>query len=441
MKTEFPQDFTWGTATSACQIEGAASEDGKVPSVWDAFAAKGVCANGDTPAVACDHYHRFKEDISLMKELGVKAYRFSISWPRVISDLEGTVNEKGLDFYSALVDELLSNGIKPWPTLYHWDHPQFLEDAFTGWTDRRIVKHFETYARAVVNRLGDRVTDWMTVNEPVNATYSSYGQGGFAPGLKLEGKKIANSIHHILMAHGTAVKIIREKNPKAKVGIVHDAMTFTCEDENLKKATDILFEWSNGYFMNPIYYGRYPENTYRNIPGAKPDIFPGDMELISQPTDFFGYNCYYCWTVRHSPYSLFGFDACIKEEERQDAMFGICPDTFYTGIKYIYDHYDVKNIYITENGNSWKNYDREGQINDTYRIDLIKMHLNSIKRAMNEGYKVSGYFAWSFMDNFEWRRGYDERFGLVYIDKNLERIPKKSFYWYKDTIKNNGFEN
>lgn len=439
----FPKDFVWGTATSSCQIEGARNQDGKVDTNWDAFADTGLCAN-DTPEIACDHYNRYKEDIALLKELGVKAYRFSISWARIVSDLKGTINEKGLEFYSNLVDELIANGIEPWPTLYHWDHPQFLEDAFHGWTNRKMLHHFTTYAEAIIKKLGGRVKNWMTINEPINATYEAYYTTNFAPGTKMSVKDVANSIHHILMAHGIAVRAIRKYSPGSRVGIVENPTIFTPKEETQGNYEKIETIWSilNGYYIDPIYKKEYPKIPFYDMIGCHPDILPGDMDVIGQETDFLGLNCYCSVELKESTLGLYGciFDF-LPEHKVDNAMFYVCPDAMYHAIKYIHDHYNVKEIIITENGNAWKTATEEEQINDDYRIELYKMSLRSIKRAMDEGYKVTGFFAWSLMDNFEWRSGYQWKFGLIHIDKDLKRTPKKSFYWYKELIKQNGFEN
>ena len=443
MKIEFPKDFIWGTATSSCQIEGAKNIDGKVDSVWDVYARAGKCLNGDTPEIACDHYHKYKEDVALLKELGVKVYRFSICWPRVISDLNGTVNEKGLQFYSDLVDELLAAGVEPWPTLFHWDHPQFIEDAFEGFTSREIVPHFKHYCEVVVKKLGDRVKNWMTINEPCNSTVQAYGLGNTAPGKKLGPKAVANSIHNILMCHGEAVKAVRAYAPGSRVGIVFNPVIFipAFDDEYNKKCIELTWSYDNGYFMDPIYKGKYPERPYRAWEGARPDVMNGDMELISQPCDFLGMNAYYAYCCRPDGY---GFDGSVFYVKDADWMPNACmplsKDAFYYGIKYLYDHYDIKDLIVTENGNAWKTPTKEEQINDDKRIDYIKTHLASIKRVMDEGYKVSGYFYWSLMDNFEWGSGYSWKFGLLHIDENINRVPKKSFYWYKDVIKNSSFE-
>ncbi|MBQ0105623.1 MAG: family 1 glycosylhydrolase [Armatimonadetes bacterium] len=443
MKIEFPEDFKWGAATSACQIEGSENTDGKVDSVWDVYAEAGRCLNGDTPRVACDHYHKYKEDVALLKKLGVKVYRFSVCWPRVISDINGTVNEKGLQFYSDLVDELIAAGIEPWPTLFHWDHPQFIEEAFEGFTSREIVPHFKHYCEVVVKKLGDRVKNWMTINEPCNSTIQAYGTGACAPGKKLENKKIANSIHNILMCHGTAVKVIKETVKDAKVGIVFNPVVLipAFEDEGNKAMVDTIWSMDNGYFLDPIYKGTYPERTYRGLPDCRPDVMEGDMELISQPCDFLGMNAYYAYSCRPDGY---GFENCVFYVKDADWINNACmpmsDDTFYYGVKYLYDHYDIKNLYVTENGNAWITDTKEEQLDDDYRIDYIQRHLKSIRRVMDEGYKVSGYFYWSLMDNFEWGSGYKWKFGLLHIDENLNRVPKKSYYWFKECIENNGFE-
>ncbi|MBQ7257462.1 MAG: family 1 glycosylhydrolase [Abditibacteriota bacterium] len=443
MKIEFPKDFLWGVATSSCQIEGSANIDGKVDSVWDTYADAGKCLKGDTPRVACDHYHRYKEDVALMKELGVKVYRFSICWPRVISDIKGTVNEKGLEFYSNLVDELIAAGIEPWITLFHWDLPQYLQDAFGGFLSRDIVGYFQYYTEVMVKALGDRVKHWMPINEPDNATTFSYGFPWMPPGPVVGEKKTANSIHHINLCHGIAVKTIKELCPDAKVGCAFDCAAYYPREDCDDNWALIEQEWKyeNGYFLDPMFFGKYPDCSFRNWHDGYPDIEHGDMELLNHPIDFLGINQYYGYVLKIDGRGHNGYNFYVREHnDLPNSCMGITPDMFYYLLKYLHRHYPIKELYVTENGNAWTTDTEEEQLKDDYRIDFIKMHLSSVRKAMDEGYFVNGYFHWSFIDNFEWGSGYKWKFGLVHLGEDLKREPKKSFWWYKDLIKNNSFE-
>jgi len=435
----FPKDFIWGTATSAHQIEGSANIDGKVSSVWDTYAEEGHIRNNDNALIACDHYHKYKEDVRLLKELGVKAYRFSICWPRIITDINGTVNEAGLQFYSDLVDELLANGIKPFVTLFHWDHPQYLEDAFEGWCDRKMIEHFAYYTEVVVKKLGDRVKDWMTLNEPYNSSVGAYLTGETAPGKKKSPKAVINAIHNLLLSHGMAVKKIREFGGEgARVGIVLNTVVLipAVDDDFHKELVDKVWDMDNGWWTNPLYFGKYPEGTWRGYQDATPDIEEGDMEIISQKTDFYGFNAYYSYKVVPDYYGFYGYIYYIEDAHRiSNAMMPKSPETFSYGIKYLMDRFPIDEIIITENGNAWVTDTKEEQLEDDYRIDFMETHLKGVNKALDAGYNVTGYFYWSFMDNFEWGSGYLWKFGLLHIDENLKRIPKKSYNWYKNLIK------
>ncbi|MBQ7257050.1 MAG: family 1 glycosylhydrolase [Abditibacteriota bacterium] len=444
MKIEFPKDFLWGTATSSCQIEGSQNIDGKVDTVWDKLSRDGKILRNENPFIACDHYHKYKEDVALLKELGVNHYRFSVCWARIITDINGTVNQKGIEFYSNLVDELLANGITPYVTLFHWDYPQYLADAFGGMVSREIVPHFKLYCDTIIKALGDRVVNWMTINEPIASSYFAYYKDAFiAPAIKSDNKSAANSIHNILMCHGVAVKSVRENaRPDAKVGIVFNPVVrYPIEEQKqIFELIENLWEMDNGYFMDPIYYGKYPTRTFRGLPDCTPDIMPGDMELINQKTDFLGLNVYFGYVVEPDAACFESCSVYIKPSDRILDTIPQTPDAFYYTIKYLYDHYPINDLIITESGSAWRGEDQDYQVNDDYRIDYMKMHLKSIKKAMDEGYKVSGFTYWSLMDNFEWNCGYEWKYGLIYIDKDLNRIPKKSFYWYKELIEKGWFE-
>ncbi len=445
----FPTDFTWGAASSAYQVEGAANTDGRGPSIWDAFCrVPGATFRGHTGDVACDHYHRFRDDVGLMKSIGLQAYRFSISWSRVIPGGTGSPNEKGLAFYDALVDELLAAGIVPWVTLFHWDLPLALQHR-GGWLNRDIAGWFGDYTRLVVDRLSDRVTRWITINEPQIFVPFGHGDGTHAPGTKLPMADRLLAGHHALMAHGRAVSVIRERAKRppmvgwAPIGRARIPATEAPEDlAAAREATlGVLHKdfWNNTWFADPVCLGRYPEDGLRLFGADAPTERPGDMEQIRQPLDFYGLNIYDAELYRR------GADGA---PERVDFPVGhpqtairwfIAPEALRWGPQFLYERYKVP-IVITENGLSnvdWVGLD--GRVDDPQRIDYTRRYLLALERAIDDGTDIRGYFHWSIMDNFEWQEGYKERFGLVHVDYATQRRTlKESAHWYRGVIQSNG---
>jgi beta-glucosidase len=446
----FPDDFIWGAATAAYQVEGAVKVDGRKPSVWDTFShIPGNIKNGDTGDVACDHYHRYEDDVKLMAELGIKHYRFSIAWPRIIPDGRGAVNEKGVDFYSRLTDLLLKNGITPHATLFHWDSPQALEDRYGSWRSREIAKDFADYCAQTVKRLGDRITNWMTINEIFCFTYLGYGVNTpppNAPGTIVKTRKeLHQTVHHALLAHGLGCQAIRAATPKpAQVALVVNFDPYipvidTPENiEAAKKA--FVAEEHNGTVLVPALTGAYNQDA---LGGAGPDIEPGDMETIAQPLDMLGYNTYTGSYVRAADNAR-GYELLpLPEEYPQMHMpwLNFIPESSYWGIRMISEALGKKDlpIYIAENGCATPDeFTAKGEILDLSRIMYTRSSLRNMHRAISEGYPLKGYFHWSLMDNFEWTWGYTRRFGMTHIDySTLARTPKESFRWYQNVIREN----
>lgn len=446
----FNQDFVWGTATSAYQIEGAANEDGRGESVWDAFSHQpGKVLGGHTGDVACDHYHRFREDVALMAQMGVKAYRFSVSWPRVLPEGTGPVNEKGLQFYSDLVDCLLEHGITPYVTLYHWDLPYQLY-LRGGWMNPDSPSWFAEYAAVVGQALGDRVKHFITFNEPQVFVGCSFVQGVHAPGVLMERRECLQMTHNILLAHGRAVKVLRDRVENCLIGIAPTSdvpIPADREQQSIDAARDAFFAvgegsdwvWSVSWWSDPILLGHYPEEGMRSMAKDMPPIAPSDMELISQPIDFYGQNIYRGKPMCRDEQGKYRFAEHKIGAAKTAIGWYVDPECLYWGCKFLYERYK-KPIYITENGMSchdWVSLD--GKVHDPARIDYLARHLQWLRRASEEGTEIAGYFQWSLMDNFEWAQGYGDRFGMVYVDfENQQRIPKDSFYWYRAVIAENG---
>jgi beta-glucosidase len=446
----FPSGFVWGAAAAAYQIEGAAHADGRGLSVWDTFCAKGgaVCG-GQSGDVACDHYHRWAEDVALMKGLGLHAYRLSIAWPRVIPTGAGAVNERGLAFYDQLIDGLLAAGVTPWVTLFHWDFPYDLY-CRGGWLSPDSPRWFADYAQVVVDRLGDRVAHWMTLNEPQCFLGLGHQSGVHAPGLKLPRRDVLLATHHALLAHGRAVQVIRARaraKPSigcAPVGFTRFPVTADPADIDAARAATFAVEggWTNNtWYADPIVLGRYPEDGLRLYAADAPKAVPGDFEQMCQPLDFYGVNIYNGAPVRH------GADAKPVEVPRPPGgpitayKWPVDPQSLYWGPRFLHERYKLP-IVITENGLSnvdWVALD--GRCHDPQRIDFTRRYLAALLRAIRDGVDVRGYFHWSILDNFEWQEGYRERFGLVHVDfQMLERTPKDSYHWYADLIRTNGRE-
>jgi beta-glucosidase len=433
----FPADFVWGAATASYQIEGAANEDGRGESVWDRFCATpGKVRNGDDGAVACDFYHRYPDDIALMRELGIDAFRFSIAWPRVLPNGRGAVNEKGLDFYDRLVDALLENGIEPYVTLFHWDTPQVLDEA-GGWPDRAIVGAFEEYVRAVGSRLGDRVGHWITHNEPWVVSWVGHGWGHHAPGRTSDADALATA-HHLLLSHGRAVQILREVSPRSEVGITLNldyAYAASDHEEDLAAA-----RWVDGlhnrWFLDPIFKGCYPADMEEAWRERMPRVEDGDLAEIAQPIDFLGVNNYTSPLVAADEGD--GRSRIVRraDVDRTDMGWEVVPNGLHDLLVRLHCDYAPPAIYVTENGAAFPDVrGHDGSVRDPERQAYLADYTEAAGRALAAGVPLRGYFAWSLLDNFEWAWGYWKRFGLIHIDyATLERTPKGSFYWYRDFI-------
>jgi beta-glucosidase len=433
----FPTDFVWGTATASYQIEGAAYEDGRGESVWDRFCATpGKVRNADNGAVACDFYHRYRDDIALMRELGLDAFRFSVAWPRVLPEGRGKVNDAGLDFYDRLVDELLGNGIAPYVTLFHWDTPQVLEDA-GGWPARDTVEAFGEYVEAVVDRLGDRVGHWITHNEPWVVAWVGHGWGHHAPGRTSDRDALA-AAHHLLLSHGRAVEIIRRAAPQAQVGI-------TLNLDNPLPAGDspedlAAVRWVDGlhnrWFLDPIFRGAYPDDMAEAWADDLPEIREGDLQTIAAPIDFLGVNNYSSPLVAADENGGRAKIVRRSDVDRTDMGWEVVPDELHGLLTRLTRDYDPPAIYVTENGAAYPDIrGHDGRVLDPERQAYLEGYIHAAGRAVAEGVPLRGYFAWSLLDNFEWAWGYWKRFGLIYVDyATLERVPKGSFYWYRDFI-------
>jgi beta-glucosidase len=443
----FPEKFLWGAATSSYQVEGAVKEDGRGESIWDRFShTPGKILNGDTGDIACDHYHRFKEDIKIMKELGLKSYRFSIAWPRIFPNGKGTINPKGLDFYKQLVEELLEKGIEPMVTLYHWDLPQALQDK-GGWHNRDTIGYFAEYAFYMYRVLGDRVKLWITHNEPLSSSHIGHATGEYAPGIT-DPTISAQVSHHIMLSHAQAVQAFRQSDCKdGSIGIVlyfaHiQPASDTQEDREIARMMDGVI---NRWFIDPVLKGSYPEETldiFRKEFNA-PVIEQEDMDFIkANPIDFLGINYYTRIVVRKSKEPAFlGCEIVVPEHANLTGIgWEIYPEGLYNILMKICLDYGNPLMYITENGAAFSDTQiKDKTIQDDDRIGYIKAHLIEINRAIKDGANIGGYFLWSLMDNFEWSHGYSQRFGIIHVDfETLKRSWKKSAFWYRDVIERNG---
>jgi len=432
-------EFLWGVATSSYQIEGAANEDGRGQSIWDTFCkVPDKVANFDNGDIACDHYHRFKEDLDLIKWMGVKAYRFSVAWPRVIPDGVGRINEMGLDFYDRLIDSLLEREIAPWLTMYHWDLPEALQ-LRGGWNNREVVEWFGEYGEVLTSRFGDRVKNWMTLNEPFCSAWLGHLYGDMAPGIK-DLQTALNVSHNLLMSHGLACQVIRSNVSEANVGIVINVTpavpaTESQEDSNAAQLAD---GFDNRWFLDPVFGRTYPADVIDAL-GASPEIHSGDMKLIAQDLDFLGVNFYFRQTVAADQNSKpLPIRSVNRENVKRTAMnWEVHPQAFEEILLRISKEYSPKAIYITENGSAWNDEVINDEIIDDERIDYLARHLDAMKSAKSQGAPILGYFAWSFLDNFEWAYGYEKRFGLIYVDyKTQIRTPKKSAFYYRQLLLN-----
>ncbi|HKD94930.1 MAG TPA: GH1 family beta-glucosidase [Gaiellaceae bacterium] len=436
MNHDFSSDFVWGAAASAYQTEGAVHEGGRGESIWDRFCATpGKVRAGATGEIACDFYHRYPEDIALMGELGIDAFRFSIAWPRIVPAATGPANQAGLDFYDRLVDALLEAGIRPFVNLFHWDLPQVLEDA-GGWPERATAEAFAGYAAVVAARLGDRVKDWITHNEPFCTSWLGYGLGAHAPGRTSVRDALAAS-HHALLAHGWAVEAVRRASPGAEIGIVVDPWPIHPASED---PADVAAAWAedgvrNRWFFDPLLRGAYPEDVLERFAADAPPVRDGDLATISVPLDFVGVNNYSRRVVRAGLNGA-AIDMPAPGGEVTDMGWEVYPDGLHESLVRMHREYGVESIYVTENGAAFADVrTHDGEIHDVERIAYLDGYLDAVGSAIADGVPVRGYFVWSLLDNFEWSLGYSKRFGLVYVDyPTLERVPKDSFYWYRDLI-------
>jgi beta-glucosidase len=440
LATTFPPDFLWGAATASYQIEGATREGGRGPSIWDTFAATpGKVFQGDSGDIADDHYHHMPEDVDLIAQLGLQAYRFSIAWPRILPQGRGQVNNVGLDFYDRLVDNLLVRGIQPFATLYHWDLPQTLQDE-GGWIDRATAYAFADYAEIVVKRLGDRVAGWTTLNEPWCSAFLGYGAGIHAPGLK-DMQSAFDAGHHLLLAHGLAVPRIRASS-KAQVGITLNFTPGYAADDRAEtqQALDRYDAFSTRWFLEPLTRGSYPEHLFAYANVKHPPIADQDLQLISTPIDFLGVNNYSRSVIRGrqatTPIEAIEQVAPVPEACYTDMGWEIYPDGLFNLLMRLHHEYHIPKMYITENGAAFKDHwNSNGQIEDTRRIAYLNAYIRAVGTAIQQGAPVHGYFVWSLLDNFEWTEGYSKRFGIVYVDYPTQRrIIKNSGRWYADLI-------
>jgi len=443
----FRDDFVWGVAASAYQIEGAATTDGRGPSIWDTFCQQpGAVWNGQSGDTACDHYHRYRDDVGLIKQIGARAYRLSVSWPRVMPQGRGAVNQKGLDFYSRLVDALLAAEITPYATLFHWDSPQALYDA-GGWLNRESAAWFADYTAVVVDRLSDRVSNWMTMNEPQVFIKYGHGDGINAPGLKLPLAQQLLAGHHALLAHGLAVQVLRARSKQpARVGFAPVCVVkypSAPRDIDAARAATVGVTqpdlWNNSWWNDPVLKGKYPADGLALYGAAVPATQKGDLATIHQPLDFLGLNIYEGQPVHAGPGGVAVATPRPVGHPLTAFRWPVEPESLYWGPRFMHERYGLP-IYITENGLSnidWVSLD--GKVHDPQRIDFTQRYLRALRRASEDGVDVRGYFHWSLMDNFEWAAGYKERFGLIHVDfETQKRTLKDSAHWYRGVIESNG---
>ena len=440
----FPEHFVWGAATASYQIEGGCEADGRGESIWDRFCRTlGKVYNGDTGDVACDHYHRHREDIALMREIGLKGYRFSVAWPRIFPKGRRTLNPAGLDFYDRLVDGLLDAGIQPFITLYHWDLPQALQNR-GGWANRDTVAAFRDYAATVSERLGDRVTHWITHNEPWVAAFLGHETGMHAPGITDLATAVQVS-HHLLLSHGEAVRVLREHgNERTQVGIVCNSAPVqpASESEEDRAAARRFDGYLNRWFLDPVFKGAYPEDMLAWYGDCAPEVQEGDMKILSEKIDFLGVNYYTRSVMAADPEG--GFlrvrDVHPEDSEYTEMDWEIYPEGLYQILKRVHRDYEVPLLYVTENGAAFADeVGPDGRVCDPRRKAYLRDHFVQAHRAIEEGIPLAGYFVWSLMDNFEWAHGYSKRFGITYVDyPTQQRILKESGRWVGEVIQANG---
>jgi beta-glucosidase len=444
----FPADFLWGTATAAYQVEGAAREDGRGESTWDVFCRRpGAVFEGHTGDVACDHYHRYAEDVALMSTLGLQVYRFSVSWSRVLPEGRGTPNPKGLAFYDRLVDALLEAGVQPFCTLFHWDLPQALQ-RMGGFVNRDIADYFAEYSDVMARQLGDRVKYWVTQNEPQCYIGFGLGSGIHAPGLKLELSELLLAAHNSLRSHGKSVDALRASVRGARIGYVLATQlcrphTESAADVDAARAATFSVRdrtlWTNTWWTDPVVFGRYPEDGLRLFGSELPDFPAADFASIQRPIDFLGLNIYRAETYRASDEGPVPLPVPPGYPRSGVDWQPITPDAMYYGTRFFHERYALDQ-WITENGLSTRDQIYlDGHVHDPQRIDFMHRCLLELSRAIRDGTPVKGYLAWSLLDNFEWADGYKQRFGLVYVDyASQRRVPKDSFHWYQRVIASRG---
>ena len=440
-RRQFPADFRWGCSTSAFQIEGATTLDGRAESIWDRFCSEpGRIRDGANGSIACDHYHRWPQDLDLAAQLGVGAYRFSIAWPRILpAGLAGGANSKGLDFYSRLVDGMLERGLEPWATLYHWDLPQRLQDR-GGWAQRDTVDEFVEFADIVSRRLGDRVRHWITHNEPWCTAFIGCYEGTHAPGLR-DWRTALQACHHVLLSHGRALPVLRANARDAQVGIAlslhpHNSASSSADDIAAMRRYDGL---RNRWFLDPLYGRGYPADIWALCGSDAPCVLEGDLESIAAATDFLGVNYYFPETIAHAPGNgpLAARVVSTPGAERTDLGWEVSPGGLIVLLERLQREYGVQHLYITENGASYDDHPAaDGTVADSERRRYLQNHLLAVREAIARGVPVEGYFAWTLMDNFEWAEGYTRRFGLVHVDfATQQRKLKASGAWYRDFLR------
>jgi len=436
---DFPAGFVWGAATASYQIEGATSEDGRTPSVWDTFShTPGLVENNDNGDIACDHYHRYLEDVALMRDLGLNAYRFSIAWPRLLPNGTGQANAKGVDFYNRLIDALLEAGITPCATLFHWDYPQVLQDQ-GGWTTPDAGKQFGDYAELCFSSFGDRVKMWITHNEPWCYAYLGHGVAAHAPGLRSETLPYQVG-HGLLLGHGEAVARYRALNQGGKIGMTTNHQhhpPFDPDSELDRRASRQQNDWMNGWFLDPVYFGDYPEYLKANYP--MPDFTSEESKLVSQKTDFMGLNFYSVSKVKFNEHAQNQAEQ-VDEAEREHTEMGwmVVPDTLRETLVYSHERWKPDELYVTENGCAYDYPVEFGRIRDAKRIEFLREYLTAARKSIDEGVRLKGYYVWSFLDNFEWAHGYSKRFGIVHVDYATgERTVKDSGRLYREVIRAN----
>jgi beta-glucosidase len=440
----FPADFLWGSATASYQVEGAVKEDGRTASIWDTFShTAGKTHNGDTGDVADDYYHRYRQDIGLMKDIGLRTCRFSVSWNRIFPEGKGKPNQAGVDFYRRMVDALLEAGIEPYCTLYHWDLPQVLQDR-GGWENRDTASLFADYAGYTAGQLSDKVKHFMTMNEMRTFVELGYRDGTHAPGLQLDAKRVAQLNHHVVLGHGMAVRAIRAAaRPGTMVGIADNVLAMTPvyeSKEHIEAARKALRE-ENAMFLTVVQEGRYTDAYLKRLGAEAPHFTAEELKIISSPMDFTGINIYHPTYVRASSseagYEVVKWPSSFPRMNSEWLKIG--PEALYWGPKLVHETWNVKRLYITENGaSSADEVAPDGHVYDTDRVMFLRNYLQSLHRAVSEGVPVKGYFLWSLLDNFEWADGYEKRFGITYVDfLTQKRIPKLSAEFYQQVIKTN----